>query len=83
MKKHAFGPVTLGLLALGASSALLTGCGKPASDAPAAGYPGGQKSGAVNNATSDPNYAQKAMRGGTSGSSGRPTSGGMPTSGGH
>ncbi len=79
MKKHAFAPVIMGILALGASSALLTGCGKPASEAPATGYAGGQKAGAVNNTTSDPNYAQKAARGG----SGQPRSGGMPTSGGH
>ena len=68
MKKHIFLPV-MGILALGATSVLLTGCGKNASEAPATGYAGGQKSGAVSNTTSDPNYTSKSK-------------GGSPTSGG-
>lgn len=52
MKKQSFPfilPLCLVVLGL---SVLLTGCARHTNEAPTAGYPGGQKAGAVNNAAS-------------------------------
>jgi len=62
---------------------LLAGCGGKSEEKPAAGYPGGQKAGAVVNMTNEPGYNTKGGATGAAGGKTGSPSGSTPTSGGH
>ena len=84
MKKQNIRTATIGIMVICVVPFMLLGCNQNPSQKPAGGYPGGQKSGAVNNATSDPNYASHATQsGGHAGAVNNATSApGYPGSGG-